>query len=201
MNKPVWATAVAVNPEPEPVEPEPEDLEPVNPTGPTTPDPDSIPAPDAVDRVPVTRRRQRTNGTHYYLAAHGGAGASTLAHMDPDGADAKGTWPTHPGGQNVIVVARQTVNGLQAARNLAQQWGAGAAPGVNLLALITTPAAPGKRPAAIARDLRTVAGMFPRHYTTEWVGQRLTEPLDEHTPTKAEQRTIRTIQKLSKGQP
>lgn len=201
MTRKVWATAVAAPVEPKTTAPEHEETEPVEPTGPTAPDPESIPAPDAVDRTPVKTMPSRTGGQHYYLAAHGGAGATTLTALDPDGADAGGVWPTHDNGQNVVVVARQSATGLRAARHLAQQWGAGQAPGATILALVTIPAQPGKRPPSISRELRTTAGMFPLHYEMDWNDDRLTENPDEHSPTKRDQRILRTIHRISKGTP
>lgn len=201
MTSKVWATAVAAPIEPETVTPEHEETEPVEPTGPTAPDPESIPALDAVDRTPVKTMPSRTGGQHYYLAAHGGAGATTLATLDPDGADAGGVWPTHNDGQNVVVVARESATGLRAARRFAQQWGAGQAPGATVLALVTIPAQPGKRPPTIRRELRKTAGMFPLHYGMDWNDDRLIETADNHSPTKRDQRIIRTIHKISKGTP
>lgn len=166
-------------------------------TGPTKPDPAAIPAPDIIDQHPTTPRPQRAHGTHWYLAAHGGAGATTLSAMDPNGADAGGTWPTHPDGQNVVVVTRETVSGLRAARHLAQQWGAGDLPTINLLALITIPAHPGKNSRAVSLAGKTTAGIYPRHYRLAWNAERLDHEATDALPTKQDLKIIRIINKLS----
>lgn len=166
-------------------------------TGPTQPDPGSIPAPDIIDQRQTTPRPARNQGTHWYLAAHGGAGATTLTAMDPNGKDAEGTWPTHQDGQNVVIVARETVTGLRAARHLAQQWGAGELPTTNLLALITIPAHPGKNSRAVNLAVKATAGIYPRHYRLPWNTDRLDHEATDAEPTKADQKIIRIITKLS----
>lgn len=194
-----WATASAAQAAPRHPEPVEDTIDPreLEATGPTTPDPDLIPAPDLVDQIPTKLLSPRVNGSHWYLAAHGGAGATTMAAMDPNGADAEGHWPTHPDGQNVVVVARETVTGLAAARRLAQQWGSGQVPGVNLLALVTVPAHPGKKSRAVNHALRIAASVYPRHFPTDWNPAHLDAEATEARPGKRDTRVIRTITKIS----
>lgn len=174
-----------------------EDIEEIEVTGPTEPDPD-IPAPDVVDQLPTRPAPSLRAGRHWYLSAHGGAGASTLAALDERGADAGGTWPINGEGQSVVVVARETVPGLLAAATAGTQWRALGLPGVKVIALVTIPAQPGKPSMEIARQMKITAGVFPRHYRTEW------HPpfMDHETPTDAApnkrgEKIIRTIQKIS----
>ena len=193
-----WVTAVAATPQKHVPKPEDDDdYRDLVPTGPTQPDPEVIPAPDIIDQLPTKRLPSRTDGQHWYVAAHGGAGATTLAAMDENGGDAGNVWPINPDGQNVIVVARETATGLKAAQTLARQWGSGVLPAVNLLALITIPSQPGRSPHSIATAMKRTAGMYPRHYRANWNPQLLTVESHQSEPTKADRKIIRLVTKLS----
>lgn len=187
----VTATAAAVQ-----AVPEPEDVEDMLPTGPTEPE-DGLPSPDLVDQLPRKQVPSRTRGRHWYIPAHGGAGATTLSTLDPDGRYIA-AWPYHQDGQNVVVVSRETVQGLTAACSLATQWRSGGAPTVHMLALITIPAQPGKLTLPILEQLNIAAGVFPRHYRSEWHPAYMDhlDPADAPL-SKRDRRIINTIRKIS----
>jgi hypothetical protein len=82
----------------------------------------------------------------WLLAAHGGAGATTLARTWAPAGDARGGWPAadvHPG---VVVVTRTHAAGLARARKLLRQARDGKIGGAILLGLLTIPDAPGAPP-------------------------------------------------------
>lgn len=192
-----WATArqrERVAPAPVIEDPETDDTV---ATGPVRPSPD-VTAPDVVDQLSVRTLPSRVTGQHWWLGVHGGSGASTLAALDDNGANARHVWPTHPDGQNVVIVCRESMQGLVAARYAAQHWASGQLRTVNLLALVTVPAAPGKLDRDVEQFMRVVSGGFPRHYRTEWHPQYMTT-LDPSaaTPDRRTRTVIRTIDKIS----
>lgn len=192
-----WATArTRERPAPTPIVEE-HDVDDLTVTGPTHPSP-GVPVPDIVDQLSVRTLPSRTSGLHWWLGVHGGSGASTLAALDENGADARHVWPTHRDGQNVVIVCRESVQGLTAARNAAQHWASGELRNVNLLALVTVPAVPGKLDRKLDRLMHVVSGGFPRHYRTEWHPQYMTT-LDPNAvvPNRRVRTVIRTIDKLS----
>lgn len=189
-----WITAIAADPEPQPVTEVEEDLE---PTGPTEPDPD-IPAPDIIDQLPTRPMPSRTAGDVWYLSAHHGAGATTLARIDGGHCDAGHSWPVNTEGQNVVVVARETVAGLDAACRAATQWASGIVPTVRVLALVTIPARPGKPSTQVQRALDVAAGVYPIHRRTEWHPEYMDHTDPTHAPeSKRTKATITTMHKLS----
>lgn len=140
------------------------------PTGPTTPQ-DGVVTPDRVDRLP-SHPLDRDYGL-VVVGAHGGAGETTLAALDPEWGAGGHAWPeatgsTATGPVPVVVVCRTHASGLNAARLAAQQWASGAVPSVNLLGLVAIDDAPGRLPKPL-RDLLTVAaGGYPRLWRIPW---------------------------------
>lgn len=196
-----WATANAAPPAP-PVSVEDTEVEDTAVTGPAAPTA-GISPPDVVDQLPVQETPAvRNGGSHYYLSAHGGAGATTLAVLDSNGFDAGGAWPCHPDGNNVVVVARGTVQGLAAACAAARHWASGELPGVNLLALVIVPAYPGRASASVNRMKALAAGVFPRCYTTRWHPEFMDHKDTTEAPrSKHTAKTIRTINAISNRTP
>lgn len=118
----------------------------------------------------------RTGGSYWWMGAHGGAGETTMAAMDPNGEAAGHAWPLHPGGAHVVVVARETASGLQAATNARKHHASGAFPGVTILGLVTIAAAPGKTPPAITQRLRLLEKAYPRFKRIHWRPELITNP-------------------------
>lgn len=123
-----------------------------------------------------------TGGTYWWMGAHGGAGETTLAAMDPNGWEAGHAWPLHPAGSHVVVVARETATGLQAATNARKSIAAGAVPGVTLLGLVTIAAAPGKTPPTITQRLRLLEKAYPRTRRIPWRPELITAPDPQEVP-------------------
>jgi len=192
-----WATHTApVAPPP----PRPEDeLLDTTPTGPTGPIPGVTPPP-AQDQLPILHLPSRTTTTVWWVGVHGGSGASTLAALDDPTTDCSTHgWPTHPDGQDVVVVARETAQGLAAATAAARHYASGEIP-ARVLALVTVPAMRGKLPGPLAAPLRLVAGCFPIHYRTEWHPEYMLHPDPRSAPAdRATVKVIRTIHQLQKG--
>ncbi|MGW7514256.1 DUF6668 family protein [Streptomyces sp. NPDC054796] len=108
---------------------------------------------------------------------HGGAGVSSLERAISGGRDANRAWPTASTSQSVVLVARSTAHGLEAAQHAAQQWASRMVTGVELLGLVVVADAPGKRPRLLRDRVRLVSGAVPRLWEVPWVEQwRLGEP-------------------------
>jgi hypothetical protein len=139
------------------------------PTGPTAPQ-RGIPPPDQVDQLPTVEFR--TPATLWWVGAHGGAGASSLASLMPGWRAAGQTWPRVLSARSkarTVLVARSNVRGLRAAQWAATQWAAGLARSVDLVGLVVVADAPGRLPRAL-RDLQQlVAGGVPRMWTVPWI--------------------------------
>ncbi|CAB4896644.1 MAG: hypothetical protein F2825_00285 [Actinobacteria bacterium] len=119
------------------------------------------------------------------LAAHGGAGVSSLLRAGlaaAGGVDAGQTWPD---GGAALLVARSSTSGLEATREAARAHAAGdTGLDVTLLGLVLVADAPGRLPPRL-RDLADlVAGAFLRvwqvPWLTEWRLGATTEPLPAH---------------------
>jgi hypothetical protein len=140
----------------------------LTPTGPTTPTPGLNP-PDTVDQLRGVRTNEvRANGKYWILGAHGGAGESTLAALDPNAKAAGHAWPVSSHIQDVVVIAREHKAGIRAAQCAGQHWGSGSLPWVRVIALVTIPSHPGKLHKDLAKYLDHVAGGFPIHLRMGW---------------------------------
>ncbi|QCU79703.1 hypothetical protein E7744_15415 (plasmid) [Citricoccus sp. SGAir0253] len=104
------------------------------------------------------------------VGAHGGAGESTLAGLDPQWRAGGHAWPeaAGAGAVPVIVACRTHARGLTAARLAAQQWASGAVPSVHLLGLVAIDDAPGRLPKPLRDLLKVAAGGYPRLWRIPW---------------------------------
>lgn len=151
------------------------------PTGPAAPQPHVSVPQDAL----VVRRTERSAGL-WVVAAHGGAGESTLAELVDDWQPGGHAWPELASGAPAacVVVARTSARGLLAARTALTQWaGSGAGPSARLLGLVLVADAPGKLPAPLRDLAHVVGGGAPRVWHLPWVeAWRLGEPVTERVP-------------------
>ncbi|WP_233434717.1 hypothetical protein [Nocardia yamanashiensis] len=121
----------------------------------------------------------------WLLGAHGGAGVSTLAHQLAPAGDCQREWPAVLGDESpfVVLVARETIPGLERAHDLLRQYHCGqAGPGrVILLGLITVAAQPGSMPAPVRRHRRVIADLVPEDglWRVEWSRDAVLSPLGE----------------------
>lgn len=193
-----WATVPAP---PEPVETPPEeDILETTVTGSDGPIP-GVEPPGPDDQLPMLTVHSRTGTRRWWVGAHHGAGASTLARLDdPEGPDALHGWPINRDGQEIVVVARETAQGITAARALARHYASGEIPGVRILALVTVPAFKGRLPVELAQELKLAASLFPRHYQAEWHPDYMfhNDPLNARA-NRANQKILRTIHRIPKG--
>lgn len=151
-------------------------VEPVQqPSGPTAPQ-RGIPAPSVqlpiVDRAPLA--------TLCWLGVHGGAGESSLSQLVPNWPAAGHMWPhaASPTPTRVVLVARSSMSGLQAAQAAATQWAAGLVPNVEVLGLAIVADAPGRLPRPLRDFARLVSGGVPRTWSVPWIESwRLGEPI------------------------
>lgn len=96
----------------------------------------------------------------YVMGTHGGAGASTLAHLL--GVRETGRcWPVaEVGGVRVLVCARTSAAGIRAAQDLAVSWG-GFAGGSALVGVVWMPDQPGRLPRPLKEQVSLVSGAYP----------------------------------------
>ena len=132
----------------------------------------------------VSGRRKNTSpatGGWSLLAAHGGAGVSSLQRAGAGGEDAQRIWPSTG---LVVVVARRTAYGLEWARDAARQHASGCAPAaVELAGLVVVADAPGRAPKRLAAFLDLVCGAYPRVWEVPWVEEWRLAGYAEPLPT------------------
>ncbi|MBF6216312.1 hypothetical protein IU487_35570 [Nocardia puris] len=119
------------------------------------------------------------------MAAHGGAGASTLARWWAHAADAGTAWPACAATtQRVVLAARLCQPGLTAAATRLREWHAGLAPdGVEVAALVLTAARPGRVPAEVRRYRHLVTDLIDgRVHEIGWHDELLVHDLDDLAP-------------------
>ncbi|WP_280427904.1 hypothetical protein [Nocardia brasiliensis] len=107
----------------------------------------------------------------WLLGAHGGAGVSTLERLLAPAADCRRQWPAVLAGESpyVLVVARETLDGLSRAHDLLRQWHSGGAGNrAHLLGLVTSAHQPGHMPAQIKRYLQVVEMLAPNRWRLDW---------------------------------
>jgi hypothetical protein len=121
-------------------------------------------------RVPA---RELSDDGFCWVAAHGGAGASSLA-LVLGGTDVGCRWPDPAEGEpaRVLLVARTHGSGMQAASRALNAMREGRhPPGMELVALVLVADAPGRLPFSLAgrvRVLRSAAPVFRIPWIAEW---------------------------------
>jgi len=138
------------------------------------------------------------------VAAHGGAGASTIAGW-LDAAAVRECWPAPPDQPPhgwplidghwarvpVLLVCRSHARGLTAAAEAAQQWASTSMDWLNLLGLVVVADAPGRLPSELRRQVRVVAGAVPRTWHIKWLPElRLGDVRSEHPTVVALRESI-----------
>ncbi|WP_156887613.1 DUF6668 family protein [Propionicicella superfundia] len=108
----------------------------------------------------------------WVVGAHGGAGESSVAALDPAWAEAGHAWPAGHGMRACVLVARTHASGLLAAQRALTQWAAWRGPEVPaLVALMLVADAPGKLPKPL-RDLAAhVSGGAPLRVDLPWIDE------------------------------
>lgn len=144
-----------------------------------------VTAPPPVPQPPTSSPPLLLRAGCTLLAAHGGAGVSSLLRAGLAAAGSVDAGRTWPAGGAALLVARSSVSGLEAAREAARAHAAGdTGLDVTLLGLVLIADAPGRLPPRL-RDLAdVVAGAFLRvwqvPWLTEWRLAATTEPLPAH---------------------
>ncbi|MEU1980402.1 DUF6668 family protein [Nocardia sp. NPDC019395] len=115
----------------------------------------------------------------WLLGVHGGAGASTLAHILAPAADSGRRWPGVFERESpfVVLVARETIAGLTSAHDLLRQHHAGLAGPSEVLGLVTVAARPGRMAPEIRRYRDVVASLAGQVWQVPWYEEwTLVEP-------------------------
>lgn len=166
---------------PEEEAPQPEEPSAAPATGPTSPQV-GVPPPDHL--LPVHTVPQ--GPPLWIVGAHGGAGETTIAGLDPRWEAAEHSWPSLPGGAPAVcvLVARTNVSGLMAAQRALTQWASSTAgPSAQCVGLLLLADCPEKKTPAPIKDLIThVAGGAPRLWRIGWVEQWRLGDVDGRPP-------------------
>ncbi|WP_280182100.1 hypothetical protein [Nocardia farcinica] len=115
----------------------------------------------------------------WLLGVHGGAGATTLAHVLAPAADTSRRWPGVFDRESpfVVLVARETIAGLTRAHDLLRQHHFGFGGPSEVLGLITVAARPGRMPAEIRRYREVVGSLAGPLWQVPWYEEwTLVEP-------------------------
>ncbi|QIS13502.1 DUF6668 family protein [Nocardia arthritidis] len=146
------------------------------------PAPAGVVAPPESRRAPIWDRPVPGVGRaplFWLLGVHGGAGASTLAHVLAPAADSSRRWPGVFDRESpfVVLVARETISGLTRAHDLLRQHHSGFAGAAEVLGLVTVSARPGRLPAEIRRYRDVVGSLAGQLWQVPWVEEwTLVEP-------------------------
>lgn len=106
--------------------------------------------------------------TLWVYGVHGGSGESRIAALDAGWAATHHAWPDKPGSA-VLLVARTSAYGLNAAHATIADWAAGKAPGsAALVGLVLVADAPGRLPRPLHDLAKLVAGGVDRSWRIGW---------------------------------
>ncbi|GAB2633741.1 hypothetical protein ACWDYH_34655 [Nocardia goodfellowii] len=138
-----------------------------------TPQPAGVIAPPESRRAPVWDRPVPGIGRAplvWLLGVHGGAGATTLAHVLAPAADSSRRWPGvfERESPYVVLVARETIAGLTRAHDLLRQHHFGFGGPSEVLGLITVAARPGRMPVEIRRYRDVVGSLAGPMWQVPW---------------------------------
>ena len=134
----------------------------------------------------------------WVVGAHGGAGTSTWAGLLEAG-DAGRAWPVSAQRLRVLVAARSSAAGLEAARAAAVEWVEGTLPHIELVGLLLGADAPGRRlPKALQALVADISGAFPIVLRVPWQASWRTA-IEPEVAAKSlrVRRIIRTVQKIN----
>ncbi|MGO3649998.1 DUF6668 family protein [Agrococcus casei] len=166
-------------------------------TGPTTPQ-RGVAAPARSAQLPI--QDWAASAPLWWVGAHGGAGETTLARLEPSWTAAEHAWPRTPGisKERVVLVARTHLAGLTAAQNAAQQWASGLVPGVDLIGLVLIADAPGRLPRALREFAHVVSGGVPRVWHLPWHDAwRFADPSTDLAPPSRAKRLLKNLHSIT----
>lgn len=107
----------------------------------------------------------------WVLGVHGGAGATTVATLLPDAADANRLWPdpAFGGPRGVLMVSRVSALGLRKLRMAVRQWAAhGTSPLVELVGAVGVAAEPGRPARPLLDELDQLRRIVPAVAVLPW---------------------------------
>lgn len=110
--------------------------------------------------------------TFVWVAAHGGAGVSSLASASEAGLALSQRWPAPALGwpRRAVVVCRSNAAGYTAAGRLIQEWASGSVPDqVTVSALVVMADSPVKPTRLLRARLHELSGAVPQVLTVPWI--------------------------------
>lgn len=138
----------------------------------------------------------------FWLGTHGGAGESTLVSL-LGGTACHHRWPARAALSSpadpvqVVLVARQSHHGLQAAKSTALSWATGMQPTVKLRGMVVIAAAPGKTPGSLSKETRITAGGVPHTWVLPWIEElRLSGSVEQTSLPRQSQRVLAALSEL-----
>lgn len=134
-------------------------------TGVATPQP-RVPVPDRADCLGQVRVPD--GDTLWVVGVHGGAGETTVASwLQGRGTGRRWPAPEHDK-PTVLLVARTSSAGMNAARLAAREWASGAVP-VTLVGLVLVADAPGALPRQLREEAKHLSGAVPRTWQMPFI--------------------------------
>ena len=117
----------------------------------------------------VNQTANRDQPALVVVGCHGGAGESTLAALLPGAAEGSHAWPSPAETTvRVLLCARTSARGLQAASTALAQWMAGAVK-TELIGLVLIADAPRKLPRTLRERARIIEGGAPAAWRIPWI--------------------------------
>ena len=106
-----------------------------------------------------------------WIAAHGGAGVSSLASVSGRGLALSQRWPSPELGwpSSAVVVCRSNAAGYTAASRLLQEWASGSVLDVEVVALVVVADSPSKPTRALKARLHELSGAVAQVLTVPWI--------------------------------
>lgn len=138
--------------------------------------------------TPTTSADPRGEHVFTWVAAHGGAGATSLARASGQGEDLTKRWPDVGSGwpSQVAVVCRYNAAGLAAAAALVREVASGAVGEVAVVALVVVADAPSRRTKELRRRLYELSSTVPGVVQVPWIDAWREDPYTPHpAATKA----------------
>ena len=138
--------------------------------------------------TPMTSTDPRGEQVFTWVAAHGGAGATSLARASGQGEDLTKRWPDVVSGwpSQVAVVCRYNAAGLDAAAALVREVASGAVGEVAVVALVVVADAPIRPTKELRRRLYELSSTVPGVLEVPWIATWREDPYAAHpAATKA----------------
>ncbi|MFS3130631.1 DUF6668 family protein [Nocardioides sp. Bht2] len=150
----------------------------------------------AVSGLPRVKTIPASTAPLVWVAAHGGAGATSLARGSGIGLDLTRCWPDpHLGWpREVAIVCRGNAAGVEAAAELLAEAASGAVPDLRIVALVVVADCPGKATRHVRSRLRELGGAVGAVVHLDWISDWRDAPYtSQKSATKVATKVLKQI--------